>query len=140
MTSFVGRQVEVSRVGTAVVEDPLVTLTGVGGVGKSRLAVEAAAGVRDRFGDGVWLCELAPLNDGTAVGHALAAALGVQQRHGLSIEQTVIEYLRGRELLLVLDNCEHVLDSRGPAGGPGGTAVPDRHGAGHQPGGARRRG
>ncbi len=110
-TSFVGRHGDVDRVAAAVVEDPLVTLTGVGGVGKSRLAVEAAGGVRARFTDGVWLCELAPLDDGAAVAHAVAATLGVQQRHGLTIEQTVVEYLRGRELLLVLDNCEHVLDA-----------------------------
>jgi predicted ATPase/DNA-binding SARP family transcriptional activator len=88
---------------------PLVTLTGVGGAGKSRLAVEVAARDRLRFADGGWLCELAALPDGSPVGHAVAAALRIQQRPGLSIEQTVIEYLRGRALLLVVDNCEHVL-------------------------------
>ena len=91
---------------------PLVTLTGVGGAGKSRLAVEVAARDRTRFADGAWLCELAALPDRSPVGHAVAAALRIRQRGGLSIEQTVIEYLRGRSLLLVLDNCEHVL---GPA-------------------------
>jgi predicted ATPase len=65
----------------------------------------------DRFRDGVWLCELAPLVDGVAVGHAIAAALRLQQRQGLDIESTVIEYLGMRELLLVMDNCEHVLDA-----------------------------
>ena len=88
---------------------PLVTLTGVGGAGKSRLALEVAARDRARFADGVWLCELAALPDGSPVGHAVAAALKIQQRSGRSIEQTVIEYLRGRRLLLVVDNCEHVL-------------------------------
>ncbi len=110
-TSFVGRDSEVARVVEATRDSPLVTLTGVGGVGKSRLALEAAARDQERFPDGVWLCELAPLDDSAAVSHAVAAALRLQQHHGLSIEQTVIEYLRGRELLLVLDNCEHVLDA-----------------------------
>ena len=68
-------------------------------------------GTGPRFADGAWLCELAALPDGSPVGHAVAAALRIQQRAGLSIEQTVIDYLRGRTLLLVLDNCEHVLAS-----------------------------
>src|SRR4029079_16034356 len=89
---------------------PLLPLAGVGGVGKSSLATEVAHRERDRFPDGGWLCELASHPDGGPVGHAVAAALGVQQRPLLTIEQTLIEYLRGRSLLLVLDNCEHVLD------------------------------
>jgi len=110
-TSFVGRKQDVLRVAAAVREDPLVTLTGVGGVGKTRLAIEAASRDAERFGDGVWFCELAPLDDGVAVGHAVAATLRLQQQQGLGIEETVIEYLRGRELLLIVDNCEHVLDT-----------------------------
>jgi predicted ATPase/DNA-binding SARP family transcriptional activator len=109
-TSFVGRDQEISRIAAALRGGPLVTLTGVGGVGKSRLAVQVAGRERARFPDGVWLCELAPVADGGAVSHAVAAALRVQQRHGLTIDQTMIEYLRGRTLLLVVDNCEHVLD------------------------------
>ena len=108
-TSFVGREAEVERVVAAIADGPLVTLSGTGGVGKSRLAIEAATRARARFADGAWLCELAPVDDGPAVGHAVAATLRVQQRHGLSIDGSVIEYLRGRELLLVVDNCEHVL-------------------------------
>lgn len=110
-TSFIGRQQELSMVSEALRDGPLVTLTGVGGVGKTRLALEAAAGERDRFRDGVWLCELAPVEDAAAVGFALAAALRLQQRQGLDIESTIIEYLCTRELLLVVDNCEHVLDA-----------------------------
>ncbi len=110
-TSFVGREREVRRVADALHEGPLVTLTGVGGVGKSRLALEAAGRDQERFGDGAWLCELAPLDDGAAVGHAVAAALKLQQQQGLGIDATVIEYLRTRELLLVVDNCEHLLDA-----------------------------
>ena len=106
---FVGRDREVAGVLAVLRAGPLVTLTGVGGAGKSRLAVEVAARDRARFVDGAWLCELAALPDGSPVGDAVAAALRIQQRSGLSIEQTVIEYLRARTLLLVVDNCEHVL-------------------------------
>jgi predicted ATPase len=113
-TRFVGREREVAALATALHDAPLVTLAGVGGVGKSRLALEVAEDQRARFPDGVWLCELAPLPDGAAIGHAVAAALRVQQRHGLTIEETVIAYLRGRELLLLLDNCEHVLGAAAP--------------------------
>ncbi len=109
VSSFVGRDREVERVLAVLRAGPLVTLTGVGGAGKSRLAVELAARDRTRFADGAWLCELAALPAGSPVGHAVAAALRIQQRAGLSIEQSVIDYLRGRALLLVLDNCEHVL-------------------------------
>ena len=110
-TSFIGREDDVLRVAAALREGPLVTLTGVGGVGKTRLALEAAGRVEERFGDGAWLCELAPLDEGSAVSHAVAAALRLQQQQGLDIDATVIEYLRTRELLLVVDNCEHVLDA-----------------------------
>ena len=110
-TGFVGRGREIDAVAAALTDAPLVTLTGVGGVGKSRLAVEVARRVRDRFPGGAWLCELAPLGPGGPVADALAATLQVQQRHGLTIEQTVVSYLQSRSLLLVLDNCEHVLDA-----------------------------
>jgi len=109
-TGFVGRSEERAEVGAALAASPLVTLTGVGGVGKSRLALEVAEAARGRFPDGVWLCELAPLPRAGPVGHTVAAALRVQQRHGLTIDETVIEYLRSRSVLLVLDNCEHVLE------------------------------
>ncbi|PVZ08454.1 BTAD domain-containing putative transcriptional regulator [Actinomycetospora cinnamomea] len=111
VTSFVGREADAARVVAALRDGPLVTLTGVGGVGKSRLAVECAVREQSRFPDGAWLCELAALDDDGPVSDAVAVALRVRQRQGLTIEQTVIEYLRGRELLLVLDNCEHVLEA-----------------------------
>ncbi|MGE3252834.1 AfsR/SARP family transcriptional regulator [Pseudonocardia sp.] len=109
-TSFIGRREELDAVVTALQRGPLVTLVGVGGVGKSRLALEVAARVESSFADGARLCELAAVGDGAAVGHAVAAVLRVQQRPGLSIDESVVEYLRGRELLLVVDNCEHILD------------------------------
>ena len=110
ITSFVGREQDVLRVTAALRDGPLVTLTGVGGVGKTRLALEAAGRAQERFADGVSVCELAPLEDGSAVTHAVAAALRLQQQQGLGIVDTVIDYLRTRELLLVVDNCEHLLD------------------------------
>ncbi|GAT09948.1 AfsR/SARP family transcriptional regulator [Mycolicibacterium novocastrense] len=111
MTTFVGRQAEVEGIREALSGGPLVTLTGVGGVGKTRLALEVAAHIGESFGDGVVLCELAPVNAGSAIGHAVAAALHLQQRQGLDIDATVIEYLSTRELLLIVDNCEHLLDA-----------------------------
>lgn len=110
-TSFVGRDAELGALREALGSAPLVTITGPGGVGKSRLALQAAALDREQAPDGVWLCELAPLCDDSAIGHAVAAALGVKQRHGVTVEERVVEYLSTRHLVLILDNCEHVLDS-----------------------------
>lgn len=109
-TSFIGRDRELAAVDAALRAGPLVTLTGVGGVGKTRLALEAAARQQQRYVDGVWLCELAAVDKGAAVGHAVAAALTLQQRQGLSIDASLIDYLRTREMLMLIDNCEHVLD------------------------------
>lgn len=110
-TSFVGHKHEVAGVIEALGEGPLVTLTGVGGVGKTRLALEIARREQDQFSEGVWICELAPLEHGAAVSHTIATALRLQRQQGLGIEESVIEYLRGREILLVVDNCEHVVDT-----------------------------
>ncbi len=109
ITSFVAREDDIASVTAALGDSPLVTLTGVGGVGKTRLALEVASRMEDRFDDGACFCELAPLDDGSAVGHAVAAALRLQQQQGLGIEATVIEFLRGHQMLLLVDNCEHVL-------------------------------
>src|SRR5690606_35859549 len=104
VTSFIGRRQELAHIAAALGQGPLLTLTGVGGAGKTRLALEAATRHKARFGDGVWWCELAALADDAAVGHAVAGALRLQQRQGLDIDATVIEYLATRELLLVIDN------------------------------------
>jgi predicted ATPase/class 3 adenylate cyclase len=110
-TSFIGREREVAEVTAAMRAHRLVTLTGVGGVGKTRLASEVAAHLVDEFPDGVWFFELAAVADPGAVPDAVAAVLGITQQPGRSVAQSVAAALEGRVRLLVLDNCEHVLDA-----------------------------
>ena len=110
-TSFVGRDVEVKELGELVRAHRMVTLTGVGGVGKTRLAVQVAAELTGEFGDGVWLVELASVGDPAAVADVVATTLGVTAQAGMSVTASVAQALSGRRLLVVLDNCEHVLDA-----------------------------
>ncbi|SON63433.1 Putative HTH-type transcriptional regulator [Mycobacterium simulans] len=110
-TSFVGHEQEVKRAVDALRAGPLVTLTGVGGVGKTRLAIEVARHEEERFSDGVAICELAPVEHGGAIGHTVATALRLRQQSHMDIEESVVEYLRARQVLLVVDNCEHLLDA-----------------------------
>jgi predicted ATPase len=110
-TSFIGRESEVAEVQAAVKAHRLVTLTGVGGVGKTRLALEVAARLSDEFPDGVWFFELAAVTDPAAVPDAVAAVLGITQQPGKSVSESVASALEGRVRLLVFDNCEHVVDS-----------------------------
>ena len=88
--------------------DRLVTLTGPGGVGKTRLAMRLASDLWDEFDGEVFVAELAPVRDPASTVAAIATAVDVQQRQHLSIEDTLVEYLRARRALLVLDNCEHL--------------------------------
>jgi predicted ATPase/class 3 adenylate cyclase len=108
-SSFVGREVELVRVADALAASRVVTLTGVGGVGKTRLALQAAGEVLPRFPDGAWLCDLSSVRDPAAVVVAVAKVFRVSTRPALSLEESVVAYLRDQELLLVLDNCEHLL-------------------------------
>ena len=110
-TSFIGRDSEAGEVHAAVKAHRLVTLTGVGGVGKTRLALEVAGRLVDEFPDGVWFFELAAVTDPAAVPDAVAAVLGITQQPGKSVAESVAAALEGRVRLLVLDNCEHVLDA-----------------------------
>jgi predicted ATPase len=110
-TSFIGRESEVAEVQAALHQHRLVTLTGVGGVGKTRLATEVAAHLADDFPDGVWVFELAAVTDPAAVPDAVAAVLGITQQPGKTVSQSVAAALEGRIRLLVFDNCEHVLDA-----------------------------
>ena len=111
VTTFVGRERELDVLVELVREKSVVTLTGVGGVGKTRLALEAAAELAPDYPDGAWLCELAPVGDAGALWEVLGAALGVPPPTGRPVAEAVLEYLVPKRLLLVLDNCEHVLDA-----------------------------
>ena len=110
LTSFVGRRDETEVVSGLLERGRLVTLTGPGGVGKTRLALRAATAAAARHPDGVWWCELAPA-DGDAVDHAIAHVLGAQPQAGGSAAEAIVGALAGKQLLLVLDNCEHVVDA-----------------------------
>jgi len=110
-TSFVGREAEVTELVEAMTAHRLVTLTGVGGVGKTRLAMQVAAQMVRAFPDGVWVVELAAVGDPAAVPDAVASIMGVMQQAGHSVAQSVASALEGRRCLLVFDNCEHVLDA-----------------------------
>ncbi len=110
-TSFIGRESEVAELQAVVKAHRLVTLTGVGGVGKTRLALEVAARLADEFPDGVWFFELAAVTDPAAVSDAVAAVLSITQQPGKTVTESVAFALEGRSRLLVFDNCEHVVDS-----------------------------
>jgi predicted ATPase len=110
-STFIGRDAEVTEIKRALRAHRLVTLTGVGGVGKTRLAQEIASTLHDEFTDGVWLFELAALTDPAAVPDAVAAVLGITQQPGKILAETVAAALEGRRRLLVFDNCEHMLDA-----------------------------
>jgi predicted ATPase len=110
-TSLIGRDTEISDVLEAVRSHRLVTLTGVGGVGKTRLALEVATRLADEFPDGVWLFELAAVADPASVPDAVAAVLGIVQQRGKNVSESIACALEGRSRLLVFDNCEHVVDS-----------------------------
>jgi len=110
-TSLIGRETEVAEIQAAVKAHRLVTLTGVGGVGKTRLALEVAVRLADEFPDGVWVFELAAVTDPAAVPDAVGSVLGITQQPGKSVSESVAAALEGRVRLLVIDNCEHVLDA-----------------------------
>lgn len=108
-SSFVGRAWEVTEIGNMLATARLVTLTGPGGCGKTRLALEVAAALVEAYPDGVWLVELAALADPRLAPRAVAAALGVGDQASRPLLATLGEFLRSRHLLLVLDNCEHLI-------------------------------
>ena len=113
-SGFVGREREMYEVGSAISTTRLLTLSGAGGCGKTRLALEVARDITDThpddYPDGVWLVELASLSEGELVPQAVAAALGVRDHPDLPFTETLVDYLRTRTVLLVLDNCEHLIE------------------------------
>jgi predicted ATPase/class 3 adenylate cyclase/DNA-binding CsgD family transcriptional regulator len=111
LSSFIGRERELAELGRLLGEDRLVTLTGTGGCGKTRLVLQAASETLERFPDGVWWVELAPLAEGELVGAAVAEALGVRPLPGVTELQAVCGHLASRRAMVVLDNCEHLLDA-----------------------------
>ncbi len=110
-TSFIGRDSELDELAVLLKSHRMVTLTGVGGVGKTRLALELAARCANDFPDGVFVIELAAVGEPAAIPDAVAAVLGITQQPGLSLAESIAAALDGRSRLLVFDNCEHILDS-----------------------------
>jgi predicted ATPase len=111
VTSFVGRERELAELTKLVNAARLITLTGSGGVGKTRLALELAGQLLDRFKDGVWLIELAPVADPAFVPRAVAAVLSVREGSGQPLMASILDELCGKRVLLLLDNCEHLIDA-----------------------------
>ncbi len=138
-SSFVGRQAELSELRRLVVETRLVTLTGPGGVGKTRLGLRVAEDLLDGSGEGVWLVELAPLVDPEAVAGAVASALGVKEQPGRSSINTLVHVLADMYVLVVLDNCEHVIGACAKLAEAVLRSCPRVHPSRHQPRAARHR-
>lgn len=111
LQSFVGRERELAEIKRLLPGTRLLTLTGTGGIGKTRLTLQAAAEAGDAYRDGVWFIDLAPLVDPALVPSALAQVLGVKESAGQSLVKSLSDHLRAQEVLVVLDNCEHVLDA-----------------------------
>jgi predicted ATPase len=111
LSSFVGREKELAEVKRLLENNRLLTLTGSGGCGKTRLALAAASELAEGFEDGVWLVELASLADPSLVAQPVASTLGVREQQGRSLIETLSNYLSSKQVLLVLDNCEHLVEA-----------------------------
>jgi predicted ATPase/class 3 adenylate cyclase len=109
LTSFIGREKEMNEVKRLLGTTHLLTLTGTGGTGKTRLSMQVAADLLDSFSDGVWLIELATIEDADQVAPAIAAPLGVRDEPGQQMLLTLTNYLRNKKLMLIMDNCEHLV-------------------------------
>jgi len=111
ISSFVGRGHETAEVRRLLARSRLLTLVGVGGIGKTRLALQVAAETHDAYPDGVWFVELGSITDASLVPSSVAQVLGVRERSGIDLTQTLCNHLKSRRLLLLLDNCEHLIDA-----------------------------
>jgi predicted ATPase/class 3 adenylate cyclase len=111
VTSFIGRERELAQIAKSLLNTRVLTLLGMGGIGKTRLSLQVAANVLDDFPDGVWFVELAPLTDARLVPQAVASVLGVTEEAGRPLVETLEKHVKDRQLLLILDNCEHLVDA-----------------------------
>ena len=109
ITSFIGREKEMEQIKAMLSKTRLLTLTGTGGCGKTRLSVQVAADLLEQFLDGVWLVELAPIADSSLVPQTVASVLGLKEQVGKPYTLTLTEHLKSKTVLLLLDNCEHLL-------------------------------
>lgn len=109
LTTFVGRETELAKVSGLLLANRLVTVTGSGGCGKTRLALQSAAEIAERFPDGIWYVELASISDSSLVPQTVAGLVGVREEPGQSVLQALTSYMRPKKQLIILDNCEHVL-------------------------------
>ncbi|WP_414686458.1 LuxR C-terminal-related transcriptional regulator [Mycobacterium sp.] len=113
LTSFVGRQAQIAELAQLVTSNRLVTLTGAGGAGKTRLAVEVAAQLSAEFSDGIWYVDLAPITNPAVVPVTTARTIGLPDQPGRSTVETLVRFFGEKATLVVLDNCEHLLDASG---------------------------
>lgn len=111
LTSFVGREKEIEKIKRLLSHARLLTLTGAGGSGKTRLALQVAADMLEEFTNGVWFVELASLADAALIAQSVATNLRLQEQQGTSLEEVLKAYLRAKSLLLILDNCEHLIEA-----------------------------
>jgi predicted ATPase/class 3 adenylate cyclase len=111
LTSFIGRSGELAEAGRLLAQSRMLTLVGVGGIGKSRLSLELATKMLEDFSDGVWLVELGNLSDPRLVPQAVASVLGVKEAPGRPVSEALTRHFRDRRSLLILDNCEHLLEA-----------------------------
>jgi len=111
LTSFIGREKELAEIKQSLAEHRLVTLTGSGGAGKSRLSLQVATESLDRFSNGIWLVELAPLAEPDLIPQTILTAVGIQTSQGQTALENLMDFLREKTALLVLDNCEHLIEA-----------------------------
>lgn len=111
LTSLVGRERDLGDVKALLDTCRLVTLSGSGGVGKTRVALQIGADLIDRFRDGVWFADLAPITDPELVSSVIAKVLGISQQEGRRVDESIPRWLKGKQLLIILDNCEHVVEA-----------------------------
>jgi class 3 adenylate cyclase len=111
VTSFIGRERGLEEVRDLLGETRLLTLLGMGGLGKTRLSLQTAAGVLDDYEDGVWFVELATIADARLVPQAVASALGVMEEAGRPVLEALVKFVKDRQLLVILDNCEHLVNA-----------------------------